>query len=188
MGRLLGGIYGPNWYGRTMRTLDNMDFMINRRVLYWSGPIGVLWIWALEGMDHWLRQKWQSRVLEASATGNVWLGIVAIYIVVLALAALTTHGILFLKRPAQKRPFATAWYLLPQLLLCGIVIGTSIVLGSPGVFDRLREFGLAFLSRFLFYVAVVWSLMTVLASLVPPASPAGNETRPGDDLPLPFKP
>jgi formate-dependent nitrite reductase membrane component NrfD len=142
--------------------------MIFRRVLYWSGPLGIFWIWILEELDRWLQQKWHARVLEASATRSVWFGIVAIYLIVLALAALATHRAFFFKRAAERRSFTAAWSLLPHLFLCGLLIGTSMVLGSPGVFDRLREFGLAFLSRFLFYAAVVWSLMATLDSLLPP--------------------
>ena len=141
--------------------------MTFRRVLYWSGPLGIIWIWIFEELDRWLRQKWHTRVLEASATRSAWFGIVAIYFIVLVLAALVTRWIFFFKRTAEKSPFSAVWSLLPHLLFCGLLIGTSMVLGSPGVFDRLREFGLAFLSRFLFYAAVVWSLMSTLDSLLP---------------------
>jgi hypothetical protein len=150
--------------------------MIDRRVLYWSGPLAIFWIGTLEELDHWLRPQWSALVLEASATRSVWFGIVATYFIVLALAALAAQLAFFLKRPTKRGPFTRAWSLLPHLFLCGLLMGTSVVLGSPGVFDRLQDFGLPFLSRFLFYAALVWSLMATLDSLSL-SSPAPSEMK-----------
>jgi hypothetical protein len=63
------------------------------------------------------------------------------------------------------------WSLLPHLFLGAILVGTSPVLGSPGVFDRLQEFRLAFLSRLVFYLGVVWAFMATLNSLLQPLAP-----------------
>jgi hypothetical protein len=141
--------------------------MNTRGVLYWSGPIGIVWIWIFEEINSWLQLRWDARVAEASATRGLWLGSVAIYFAVMALAAFGTHLAFFVKQPAQKKAPTVAWSLFPHLLISGLMIGTSMVLRSPGMLDRLREFGLAFLSSFLFYAGVVWSLMATLNSLLP---------------------
>jgi hypothetical protein len=114
-----------------------------------------------------LQRSWQSRLLEGVATRRLWIGITATYFAVPALAALAMHLVFFLKRPREKRFFTTAFSLLPHLLLCGVLLGTSVVLEGRGVISQLSELKLDFLGRFLFYVAVVWSLMTVSDSLLP---------------------
>jgi hypothetical protein len=86
--------------------------MIDRRALYWSGPLGIVWIWAFERLDYWLRHKWHIRVLEASATRSVWFGLVAMYFIALTLAALSTRWAFFFKHPGEKMPFAKTWSLL----------------------------------------------------------------------------
>jgi hypothetical protein len=134
-----------------------------RGVLYWSGPLMIAWLWMIETLDHWLQQTWQSRLLEGVATRRLWIGIAATYFAVLVLAALATRLVFSLKRSQESRHFTS---LLPHLLLCGVLMGTSVVLESPGVFNQLSELKLDFLGRFLFYVAVVWSLMAVLDSLL----------------------
>jgi hypothetical protein len=141
--------------------------MIFRRVLYWSAPLGIVWIWIFEEINPWLQQRWQARVVEASATRNLWLGSVAIDFTVLALAALGTHAAFFFKHSAEKKPLTVAWSVFPHLLLGGVLMGTSMVLRTPGVLDRLAGFGLSFLGSFLFYAGVVWSLMATLSSLLP---------------------
>jgi hypothetical protein len=138
--------------------------MIDRRVLYWSGPLMIVWFWAIETLDHWLQHSWQSRLLEGVATRRLWIGIAATYFAALALAALATRLAFFLKRSHERRRFTS---LLPHLLLCGVLLGTSVVLEGPGVFSQLSELKLDFLGRFLFYVALVWSLVAVLDSLLP---------------------
>jgi len=98
---------------------------------------------------------------------------VAAYFIALALAALATHLAFFFKRPSEKSSFAKAWSLLPHLVLCGILLGTSLVLSSPDVSSRLNGFKLDFLGSLLFYVAIAWSLVAVLGSLLPvPAAPS----------------
>jgi len=138
--------------------------MNTRGVLYWSGPLSIAWLWTMETLDHWLQQSWQSRLLEGVATRRFWIGIATAYFVALALAALATRFIFFLKRSQEGRRFAS---LLPHLLLCGVLMGTSVALEGPGVFSQLSELKLDFLGRFLFYVALVWSLLAVLNSLSP---------------------
>jgi hypothetical protein len=138
--------------------------MIDRRVLYWSGPLMIVWSGMMEILDHWLERSWQSHLLEGVATRHLWIGIAATYFAVLALAALATRWVFFLKRSQERRRFTS---LLPHLLLCGVLMGTSVALESPGVFSELSELKLDFLGRFLFYVAMVWSLVAVLDSLLP---------------------
>jgi len=146
-----------------------------RRVLYWSGPLGIVWIWIFEEINPSLQLRWNARVAEASATRSLWLGSVATYFAVLALAAFGTHLAFFFKQTAEKKGSTVAWSLFPHLLISGVMIGTSMVLRSPGMVDRLREFGLAFLSSFLFYAAVVWSLMATLNSLLPSSAPPSDK-------------
>jgi hypothetical protein len=151
------------------------ELMSLHRVLYWSGPLGIAWIWIFEELNHWLQQKWDSRMIESSADRNFWLSIVLICFIVLVSAALATHRVFFLKRSAEARLLTAAWRLLPQLFLSGVLIGTSIVLNGPKVSDLFRSFGLAFLGHFLFCAAVVWSLMATLNGLLPSsASQGGN--------------
>jgi len=138
--------------------------MNTRGVLYWSGPLMIAWLWMMETLDHWLQRSWQSRLLEGVATRNLWIGILATYFAVLALAALATRLVFFLKHSQKGRRFTS---LLPHLLLCGVLLGTSVVLEGPGVFSQLSELKLDFLGRFLFYVALVWSVVAVLDSLSP---------------------
>jgi hypothetical protein len=135
-----------------------------RGVLYWSGPLMIAWLWMMETLDHWLQQSWQSRLLEGVATRHFWIGIAGAYFAALALAALATRLVFFLKRRQEGMRFTS---LLPHLLLCGVLMGTSVVLEGPGVLSQLSEVKLDFLGRFLFYVAVVWSLVAVLNSLLP---------------------
>jgi len=147
-----------------------------RRVLYWSGPLGIVWIWIFEEVNSWLQLRWDARVAEASAARSLWLGSVAIYLAVMALAAFGTHLAFFFKHSAEKKAPTVAWSLFPHLLISGVMIGTGMVLRSPGILDSLREFGLAFLSSFLFYAGVVWSLMATLNSLLPSsATPSERE-------------
>ena len=77
---------------------------------------------------------------------------------------LATRLVFFLKHSQKGRRFTS---LLPHLLLCGVLLGTSVVLEGPGVFSQLSELKLDFLGRFLFYVALVWSVVAVLDSLSP---------------------
>jgi hypothetical protein len=140
----------------------------NRRALYWSGPLAVFWIGILEELDQLLQQSWQCRALEGDATRRLWFGVVAVYFLVLALAALALHLAFLFKRPREERSLTTVFSLLLYLLLCGALLATSMVLRGPGVSAKLKEFKLDFLGRFLFYLAVVWSLMKVLESLFPP--------------------
>jgi hypothetical protein len=150
--------------------------MSYQRLLKWSGPLGVCWIWIFEETDRLLRHEWHARDLGANVTKSVWFGFVAIYILVLALAALATYRTMCFKRSVENRPVSIAWSLLPHILLCGVLMGTSLALESPAVFDGLRQLGLVFLGRFLFYVAVVWCFTATLNSLLPP-SDSGSVSR-----------
>jgi len=138
--------------------------MNTRGVLYWSGPLSIAWLWTMEILDHWLQQGWRSLLLEGAATRRFWIGTAATYFAALALAALATRLVFFLKHIQEGKPFAS---LLPHLLLCGVLMGTSVVLEGPGVLRQLSELKLDFLGRFLFYVALGWSLVVVLDSLSP---------------------
>ena len=100
--------------------------------------------------------------------GRFWMSIVAASFGLLALIALATHIVFFFKRPNERRPFALAvFFLLPHLLLCAVLIGTSAVLGSHGILSQLVELKLDFLGRLLFYVSVVWFPTILVFSLMP---------------------
>jgi hypothetical protein len=63
---------------------------------------------------------------------NLWFGIVGIYVTVPAFAAFGTRLAFFFKRSDSKKPITVALSVFPHLLFCGVLVGTSIVLGSPG--------------------------------------------------------
>jgi hypothetical protein len=144
--------------------------MIDRRVLYWSGPVAIAWLGTLETLHHWLQESWGHRVLEGRATPLFWVGITGAYFGMLALDAIATHLGFFWTQRRGERPSSTAFRLLPHLVLCGILLGTSVLLAGPEVATTLNEFKLDFLSQFLFYVAGVWSLTAVLGSLSTPSA------------------
>jgi hypothetical protein len=135
-----------------------------RRAFYWAGPLIILWRQVVVTLDHWLQRSWQARLLEGGAMGRFWVGVVAASFGVLALAALATHLAFFFKHRQERRPLTA---LLPHLLLCGVLLGTSVVLEGPELLSRLSELSLDFLGRFLFYVALVWFLAVLLRSLLP---------------------
>jgi hypothetical protein len=143
-----------------------------RRVFYWAGPLIILWRQVVITTDHWLRRSWQSRLLEGGAMERFWVGVVAAFVGLLALAALVTHLTFFFKHRQERRRFIN---LSPHLLLCGVLLGTSVVLESPELLSRLSELRLDFLGRFLFYVSLVWFLAVLLRSLSPPDALLRNE-------------
>ena len=145
-----------------------------RRLFYWAGPLIILWRQAVLTIDHWLQKSWQSRLLEGRAMESFWVGIVAAFVAVLTLAALATHLAFFFKHRQERRPFSN---LLPHLLLCGVLLGTSVVLEGPELLTHLGELKLDFLGRFLFYVSLVWFLAVLLRSLSPPDAVIRQITR-----------
>jgi hypothetical protein len=101
-----------------------------------------------------------------------WLGVVVAFAGVLALAALATHLAFFFKHHWEKKSFAN---LLPHVLLCGVLLGTSVVLEGPELLRQLNELKLGFLGRVLFYVSLVWFLAVLLRSLLPRDALLRNE-------------
>lgn len=139
--------------------------MIDRRVLYWSGAAAIPWLWVLEILNHWMQRTWQARILGGGSTRFSWISIAATYFGVLALGAVATHVAFFLRRPHNERIIVSAFRLLPHLLLCGVLLATSVLLASPEIAGTLNEFRLDFLGSLLFYVAGVWSLVAVFENL-----------------------
>jgi hypothetical protein len=129
------------------------------------GPLIILWRQVVVTPDHWLQRSWQARLLEGDGMERFWMGVVAAFVGVLALAALSTQLAFFFKHRQAKRPFTS---LFPHLLLCGVLLGTSVVLEGPDLLSRLSELRLDFLGRLLFYVSLVWYLAILLRSLLPP--------------------
>jgi hypothetical protein len=62
-----------------------------RKVFYWAGPLIILWRQVVVTFDRWLQRSWQARLLEGGGMDRFWMGIVAAFVGVLALAAFATQ-------------------------------------------------------------------------------------------------
>lgn len=139
-----------------------------RRIFYWSALLVIICRIILRAFDNWLQAIWQSRLLQTRPMALFWVGIVAGLVGVLALVSAATHFAFFFRRSRSRTVSATAGFLLPHLLLCAVLLGIAIVLGSQSILSQLVIIRIGFLGNFLFYVSLTWFLIILIRSLLPP--------------------
>ena len=139
-----------------------------RRIFYWSAVLVTVCQIVLKAFEEWLLAMWQRRLLEGGPMAFYWAGLVAVSVVVLALMSVAAHFAFSRLRDRSRAVSAQVALFLPNLFLCAVLLGGSLVLDSPNVLRQLTPVGIGFLGDLLFYASLTWFLFVLIYSLLPP--------------------
>ncbi len=150
--------------------------MFSRRSSLWLGGFVVTCPWVVDVLDGMGRRTWRILALPGSAAGYVWLGIATVCAGVMAVAALAVQLTYFRGRTRERNWSRLVFILAPHLLVCGLLVATSVVLEDAEVAQRLMALGASSVSGTLRGICGIWLAGALFFSLLDGSTRLQSET------------